>query len=73
MEPKKNSKVILVVIILLVILILLTGIAYAYFATDMFKSNKELFFKYVTQMGDSKEGFIETQLEQYFEKHVLTD
>ncbi len=72
MEPKKNSKVILVVIILLVILILLTGIAYAYFATDMFKSNKELFFKYVTQMGDSKEGFIETQLEQYFEKQKST-
>ena len=72
MEPKKNSKVILVVIILLVILILLTGIAYAYFATDMFKSNKELFFKYVKQMGDSKEGFIETQLEQYFEKQKST-
>lgn len=72
MGPKKNSKVILVVIILLVILILLTGIAYAYFATDMFKSNKELFFKYVTQMGDSKEGFIETQLEQYFEKQKST-
>ena len=72
MGPKKNSKVILVVIILLVILILLTGIAYAYFATDMFKSNKELFFKYVTQMGDSKGGFIETQLEQYFEKQKST-
>lgn len=72
MGPKKNSKLILIIIILLVILILLTGLAYAYFATDMFKSNKELFFKYLTQMGDNTDGFIEPQLKQYFEKQKNT-
>ncbi len=68
MGPKKKSKVIFILIIVLVVLILLTGIIYAYFATDTFKSNKELFFKYMTQMGDKSDGFIDTQLEQYFEK-----
>lgn len=72
MGPKKKSKLILIIIILLVILILLTGLAYAYFSTDMFKSNKELFFKYLTQMGDHTDGFIEPQLEQYFEKQKNT-
>lgn len=68
MRQKKNSKIMVILIILLVILIILTGIAYAYFATDIFKSNKERFFKYITQMGAEEEGFIDTQLQQYFEK-----
>lgn len=72
MGQKKNSKIILILIILLIIVILLSGVAYAYFATDVFRSNKELFFKYITQMGDENEGFIETQLKQYFEKQKTT-
>ncbi len=68
MGQKKNSKIILIMIILLVILIILTGVAYAYFATDMFRSNKELFFKYITQMGEEENGFVETELKEYFEK-----
>lgn len=72
MGQKKNSKIILIVIILLVMLILITGIAYTFFATDILKSNKELFFKYITQMGDEKEGFFENQLNQYFEKQKNT-
>lgn len=72
MGPKKSNKIILIIIILLVILILLAGVAYVYFSTDTFKSNKDLFFKYMTQMGDEKEGFIETQLKEYFEKQKNT-
>lgn len=72
MRQKKNSKIILAIIILLVIFILLTGIAYAYFVTDVFKDNKKLFFKYVTQMGEEEEGFIDTQVKQYFEKQKTT-
>lgn len=68
MGQKKNSKIILMMIILLVIFIILTGVAYAYFATDMFRSNKELFFKYIAQMGEEQNGFIETELKEYFEK-----
>ena len=57
---------------LLVILMVLTGIAYTYFATDLFKTNKDLFFKYITQIGDEKEGFIDNSLKQYFEKQKTT-
>lgn len=72
MGQKKNNKIILIIIILLIILILLVGVAYAYFTTDIFKSNKDLFFKYITQMGDEKQGFIEKQLKEYFEKQKNT-
>lgn len=68
MRQKKNNRIILIAIIILVILILLSGVAYIYFVTDMFKSNKELFFKYVIQMGNEEEGFIEAELKEYFEK-----
>lgn len=72
MRQKKSSKVILIVIIVLIILILTVGFAYAYFASDVFKSNKELFFKYITQLGDEKEGFIEVPIKEYFEKQKNT-
>lgn len=72
MRQKKNSKIILMVIILLVVFILLVGIIYTCFSTDIFKGNKELFFKYMIQMGDEEQGFIETQLKQYFEKQKNT-
>lgn len=72
MRQKKSSKIIMIIIIILVILISLAGIAYTYFATDTFKGNKELFFKYMLQMGEEQEGFIETELKQYFEKQKNT-
>ena len=72
MGQKKNSKIILIIIILLVVLILATGFAYTYFATDIFKSNKELFFKYMTQIADKENGIIDRQLKEYFEKQKNT-
>lgn len=72
MRQKKNSKIILMGTILLVIFILLIGIVYACFSTDIFKGNKELFFKYMIQMGNEEQGFIEMQLKQYFEKQKNT-
>ncbi len=72
MRQKKSSKIIMIIIIILVILISLAGITYTYFATDTFKGNKELFFKYMLQMGEEQEGFIETELKQYFEKQKNT-
>ena len=69
MNRKKNKKLIIIIIsIVLLIFILILGGVYAYVATDVFKSNKELFFKYLTQIGDNKKGFIETSLKQYSEK-----
>lgn len=72
MRQKKRNRIIVIIIIILVILISLAGIAYTYFVTDTFKGNKELFFKYMLQMGEEQEGFIETELKQYFEKQKNT-
>ena len=51
---------------------LLVGVSIAYFATDIFKGNKELFFKYISQIVDEKEGFLEGTLSSYFEKQKTT-
>lgn len=72
MGRKKSKLVLAIVIILIVILMLLAGIAYCYFATDLFKSNKELFFQYIGQIGDTENGFIDNNLKQYFEKQKNT-
>lgn len=47
----KNKKILIIVIITLVLLVILGGgvIATLYFATDIFKSNDELFWKYFLQ------------------------
>ena len=66
MKQNKSKKVILVVIILMVLLIILSGFAYAYFSTDLLKSDKELFFKYVMQTLDNENGLIEKDLITYF-------
>ena len=54
MKKEKAKKIILVVIIIL--LILLGGMVYAYFATDIFKTPKQLFVKYlannITQLSE---------------------
>lgn len=53
MEKSKGSKIILVLIILLVLILIVAGGAYAYIATDLFKSSDQLFKKYLIN------GFIE--------------
>lgn len=68
MKPRKSNKIIIILIIIFAILILAGGFAYCYLATDMFKSDKDLFFKYVSQIADEKKGFIEKELTQYYEK-----
>ncbi len=55
---KKSNKLIIILIIILIILILAVGgFAFVYFFTDIFKSNKDLFFKYVSQNSQIKEIF----------------
>lgn len=68
MNQKKSTKILLIFIVILSILIIFTGGAFAYFGTDIFKSDKELFFKYITQLGDEKKGFFDKNLSKYFEK-----
>ena len=67
MNQKKNTKILLILIIIIVIIIL-AGVGILVFATDIFKSYKEMFFKYMADIGDSKKGFIDDGLKQYFEK-----
>ena len=55
-------------IILLVLIILVVGGLLVYFTTDVFRGNKELFFKYMTQISDNEDGFIENNVKQYYEK-----
>lgn len=68
MRQNKKSKIILILIIILIIIIIMSGLAIIYISTDLFKSNKQLFFKYVAQIGNAQEGFIENSVKEYFEK-----
>lgn len=72
MYQKRKSKIILISIILVIILILIAGVAYAYFVTDIFKDEKSLFFKYASQIGEEKEGFINSYISQYYDKKRTT-
>ena len=60
MKPNKSKKI-LVIVIILVILIIGAGVIFALSKTDLMKSNKEKFFKYITQIGDE-------DLNKYFQK-----
>ena len=73
MKQKKNKGLFITVIILLIILVLLVGVvAYLYVFTDMFKSNKQLFFKYTSQIVQNEDGFIDNAVRQYFQKKNST-
>ena len=72
MNQKKSTKILIILIVVILITILLGGFAFAYLATDIFRSEKDLFFKYITQIGDSENGFIDNQLKEYFEKRKNT-
>lgn len=65
-----KTKVIGRLIIIVIVLILILGgiFAYAYFGTDLLKSNGQLFFKYLGQVLDVQDGFIDSQLTEYSKK-----
>ena len=62
MNQRKNKKILIILIIILLIVVLILGAAIIYFLTDILKSDKELFFKYIAQVGDSKNGFTSQDL-----------
>lgn len=69
MEQKKSKKVLIVIIILVIIIVLtIVGIAFTYFATDIFKSNRELFLKYASTLTDERTAFLDSSLGQYYQK-----
>lgn len=63
-----KSKKLFIILIIVIVLILIVGVAYAMLATDMFKSDKELFFKYASQILENENGFADNKLKQYDEK-----
>lgn len=72
MNQKKKMNMLVILIIIILIIILVGGVAFAYLATDLLKSDKELFFKYIVQIADSEKGFIDNNINQYFEKKEST-
>ena len=72
MNQKKSTKILIILIVVVFITILLGGFVFAYLVTDIFRSEKDLFFKYITQIGDSENGFIDNQLKEYLEKRKNT-
>ena len=69
---KKRTGLIVAIVLILIILIAGGVFAYIYFATDLLKSEKELFAKYFTQMGNEEYGFNPTSLLEY-ENRKLTE
>lgn len=64
-----KKKILLVVLILVVLLG--AGCAYAYFATDTFKSNKEIFFSYISS-NNMFENLSDDNLMEYIKKQENT-
>ena len=63
----KKKKTLLIVIIVLIVWILIIGgiVAFLFLGTDLFKSDKELFAKYVASMAEKETGFFPISLNDY--------
>ena len=72
MKSNKSKKIVIILIIITLLILILSGIAYMYFATDLIRSNKQVFFSYASQILDDKKGFISNDLLQYYNKIVNT-
>ena len=70
---KKKTLVIIIITIIILLLILGGVFAYLFFATDMFKTNKELFAKYTASMiSDESTLDVTSSLENYFNRKQNT-
>ena len=72
--PSKGTKVVRnIIIVVIILIIILAGIfAYLYFLTDAFKTSKQLFMKYAAQMVEQENGFVEKNIETYYQKKEET-
>ncbi len=70
MEKKKNPALIAIIVIIVLLVILGGVFAYLYFCTDILKTDRQAFAKYVMQIGDSKSNSSETM--QSYENKKLT-
>ena len=71
-STSKNKGLKIAIIIVIIILALIITFGCLYFFTDLFKSNKELFFKYTAQIVQQEDGFIGDGLKQYLDKKQNT-
>ena len=68
----KGKKIVSIIIVLLILLLIAGGaFAYAYIATDIFKTDKEMFFKYFSQIT-AEDGFIEKGIVDFEKKKMQT-
>lgn len=70
----KSSKKIGIIIIVLLVLLLMVGaaFAYVYVATDILRTDKEMFFKYLTQITAEENGFLDKRIDTFLEKKTQT-
>ena len=71
---KKSNKGLIIASIVCFIILLCAGgaFAYIYVATDLLKSNQELFFEYLSQVVDEENSFFDKNIDTYFAKKEQT-
>ena len=69
----KKKGLLIAIIIILVLLVLAGGtFAYLYFGTDLLKTDKQLFAKYLMQLGDEEKGLFPKALDDFWVKKETT-
>lgn len=70
----KSSKKIVMVILILLVVLLMVGVAFAYVyvATDVFRTDKEMFFTYFAQLTSEEDGFVDKRIKLFNEKKKQT-
>ena len=69
----KKKGVLITIIVLLILLVLAGGaFAYIYFGTDLLKSDKELFAKYITMLGSEENGLVSSIISEYENRKATT-
>lgn len=64
----KKRYLIMIIIAIVLVICLGAGFAFAYFATDLFKSNKQIFSKYISNNSEILELFNDSDLKSYAER-----
>lgn len=72
MKQGNKKKILIIAIIAVLVIGIIVGVVLALSGTDFMKSNKDLFFKYASQMFDKQDGIGDNRLDQYNEKKKNT-
>ena len=65
---RKNKKLTIVISIVLVLAVASAILGYLFLATDMFRSNKELFSKYISQNGEVFQKLLDLKADDIYER-----